>query len=377
MARRKVFLHLGLAGTGAAFIEPALLVHAEGLAAVGVSAPAISQEELFRVALEIRRTHKEHGYQRTEVEGTWAEVCRRFRRTQGTVVLSHELLAAAAADQAAQLLDALAGLEVHLVLTVRDPGTQVLAQWSEQVKAGGSLSFAEFREQILAPDSGSDTALQFWAGQDVEAVLARWGALVPSERVHVLPVPHTDDPRPAVWAELGRLVGFDAAAFPLGARAIQPALGSTEVAVLRGVNQAIDGQIDGQLRRTVVKRYFAERVLGTGEARVASVPRDLYDDLVVLAERWQKAIANGGYDVRGSLDDLLPLKPAKGTFAPDDVRKTDRLRSTTDALAQVLVEVARLREHNEQLEIRNAKLDKKRKKLKAKLQNPPGLDQRG
>ena len=356
MARRKVFLHLGLAGTGAAFLEPALLAHAEGLAAVGVSAPAISEEELFRVALEIRRTHQEHGYERIEVEGTWAELCRRFRRSHGTVVLGQEMLAAADPSQAALLLDSLAGFEVHLVFTVRDPGTQVLAQWAELVKAGGSLSFAEFREQAFAPD--------------VEGVLARWATLVPPPRVHVLPVPRVDDPRPAIWAELGRLVGFDASAFPLGARTSQPALGSTEVAVLRGVNEAIDDQIDGQLRRTVVKRYFAERVLGSTEARLTRVPADLYDDLVVLAERWQKSIANSGYDVRGSLDDLIPAKPAKGGVAPDDVRKSDRLRSTTDALAQVLVEVARLREHNEQLEIRNAELEKKRKKLAAKLSQP-------
>jgi hypothetical protein len=371
MARRKVFLHLGLAGTGAAFLEPALLAHAEGLAAVGVNAPAVSEAEMFRVALEIRRTHKEHGYERGEVEGSWEELCRRFRRGHGTVVLGQEMLAAADADQAALFLDASAGFDVHLVFTVRDPGTQVLAQWAELVKTGGSLSFAEFREQILAPARDSETAIRFWGDQDVEGVLARWAALVSPPRVHVLPVPRVDDPRAAIWAEFGRLVGFDASAFPLGARAVQPALGSTEVAVLRGVNEAIDDQIDGQLRRTVVKRYFAERVLGSTDARLTRVPADLYDDLVVLAERWQKSIANSGYDVRGSLDDLIPVKPAKSGVAPDDIRKSDRLRSTTDALAQVLVEVARLREHNEQLEIRNAELEKKRKKLKARLSQPP------
>ena len=40
MSRRKVYLHIGLPGTGAAFIEQALLTHAEGLAAVGVDVAA-------------------------------------------------------------------------------------------------------------------------------------------------------------------------------------------------------------------------------------------------------------------------------------------------------------------------------------------------
>ena len=52
----------------------------------------------------------------------------------------------------------------------------------------------------------------------------------------------------------------------------------------------------------------------------------------------------------------------------------DRLRTTTNALADVLVEVARLREHNEQLEIRNAKLLRKRKKLKRKLAESEAAD---
>ena len=364
MARRKVFLHLGLADTGTAFVERALLAHSEGLAGIGVEAPAISTEEMFRVALEIRRTHTEVGYTRGEVEGTWAALCRRVRRGRGTVVLSQELLAAADPDQAELLIDALAGLEVHLVLTVRDPAAQLTAAWAGHVKSGESVSFGRFRDQIMAPDRDSETARRFWAAQDVEAVLAQWTGLVRPGRIHVIPLRQIQDPRAEVWKELGRIVGFDAAAFPLGPRAAQPELGPTEVAVLRGVNRAIDGRIEGQLRRTVVKRYFAERVLGAPDAVATTVPAEAYDDLVELAERWQKVIANKGYDVRGNLDELIP-SPAR--IGKPGVKRAEKLQATTDALADVLVEVARLREHNEQLEIRNAKLERKKAKLKKKL----------
>jgi len=364
MARRTVYLHVGLADTGTAFVEGALLAHTEGLATVGVEAPAISAEEMFRMALEILRMHKDYGYTRSEVEGTWAALCRRFRRGRGTVVLSQELLAAADADQAALLLDGLAGFEVHLVLTVRDPAAQLTAAWAEHVKSGESVSFGGFRDQITAPERDTATARRFWAAQDVEGVLARWSALVRPNRIHVVPVAQIEDPRTQVWQELGRIVGFDATAFPLGPRAVQPELGPTEIAVLRGVNRAIDGRIDGQLRRTVVKRYFAERVLGAPDAVTTPVPARAYGDLVDLAERWQKVIANKGYDVRGNLDELIPSASRIGKAG---VKRADRLQATTDALADVLVEVARLREHNEQLEIRNAKLEKKRAKLQAKL----------
>ena len=82
-------------------------------------------------------------------------------------------------------------------------------------------------------------------------------------RVHVIAVPKEADPRASIWAAFADVVGFDASVFaPDVARCSQPSLGTTEVAVLRGVNEAIDGRIEGQLRRTVVKRYFADRVLG-------------------------------------------------------------------------------------------------------------------
>ena len=374
MTRRKVYLHIGLPDTGAAFIEQALLTHAEGLAAAGVDVAASSTEELLRAAVEIRRDHKEWGYQRSDVEGTWAELCRRVFKSKRTSVVSLELVAAASAKQVDLLLDGVAGREVHLVVTVRDPGSQVAAGWEESIKSGGSVSFTTFHERIMDANRAHAQARGFWAGQDLVEVLDRWRR-VAAHRVHLIVVPKQADPRASIWAAFADVVGFDATLFPSDvARCSQRSLGTTEVAVLRGVNEAIDGRIDGQLRRTVVKRYLAHRVLGEAAARPAAPPPELYDDLLSRAEAWQKKIANAGYDVRGDLDDLLPDEPEKSAISPDEVRTKDRLRTTTNALADVLVEVARLREHNEQLEIRNAKLLRKRKKLKRKLAESEAAD---
>ncbi len=368
MARRKIFLHIGLAGTGAGFVEQALLTHAESLAAAGVDVPWRSSEELLRAVVEIRRTHKAWGYERSEVEGAWAALCRRVFKGKGTAVVSQDLLATADHDQAALLLDGLSGRDIHLVLTVRDPATQIAHGWGEAIRSGDSVSFGRFRRRVLDAQREHDQSQEFWAAQDLGEVLDRWGPLVKPERVHVVVVPRGGDPRPAIWEQLAALVGFDAEAFPATvARAAQPTLGPTEVAVLRGVNRAIDGRIEGQLRRAVVKRYFADRVLGGTDHPLPPLPQEDFDVLVKVAERWQKQIANAGYDVRGELADLLPTPPAKAALSPDDVPAKERLKTTTDALADVLVEVARLREHNERLEIRNAKLQKKRKKLKQKL----------
>ena len=368
MARRKAFVHIGLPRTGTGFVEHALTTHRVALADAGIVVPAISAEEMFRAAIEIRCDHKAWGYKRVEVEGAWAGVCRRARKLKGTHLITQELLAGATTDQISLLLDGLAGLEVHLVVTLRDPATQIAAEWEECIKSGRSVPFQRFRQRIMDPARVHEHAQRFWLGQHVGEVLDRWGAHVRPDRMHVVVVPRSADPGEHVWSAFGRIVGFDADAFPIaGQRRTPPALGPTEVAVLRGVNEAIDGRIEGQLRRTVVKRYFAERVLGDPDTTPAAVPADMYDDLVDLAEGWSKAIANAGYDVHGDLADLVPAKPSSSLRAPDDVQVEDRLHITTQALANVLVEVARLREHNQALEIRNGKLERKRRKLKQKL----------
>lgn len=368
MARRKAFVHIGLNGTGTTFLDGALATHAESLRGSGLALPAASAEEMFLAAVEITREHKAWDLNRSDVEGAWARICRRGAKAKSDFLVTQDLLAGATKDQAALLLDGLTGLEAHLIITVRDPASTLLGEWEEATKAGQSVSFRRFQERVMDPDRAHDDAASFWSAQDLSEVLDRWASQLNPERVHIIVVPREGDTRGFIWEELGKIAGFDAAALALpGVDAAPASLGRRELSVLRSVNKSIDGRISGQLRRTVLKRFFAERVLTPGDAAPPVVPADLYDDLLVLAERWTKKIVHAGYDLHGSLGDLLPAEPDKKSLLPDDVAAKDQLEATTDALADVLVEVARLREHNERLEVRNAKLEKKRKKLKRKL----------
>lgn len=368
MARRKAFVHIGLNGTGTAFLDGALATHAESLRESGLALAAGSAEEMFLAAVEITRDHRAWDLHRADVEGSWARICRRGVKAKADFLVTQDLLAGATKDQAALLLDGLAGLEAHLIVTVRDPASTLLGEWEEATKAGQSVSFRRFQERVMDPERAHDDASTFWSAQELSEVLDRWAAQLKPERVHIIVVPREGDTRGFIWDALGKIIGFDAEPLSLPGVDTAPAsLGRRELSVLRSVNKSIDGRISGQLRRTVLKRFFAERVLSPSDAAPPVVPADLYDDLLVLAERWSKKVADAGYDVHGTLDDLLPAKPDRKALPPDEVAAKDQLQATTDALADVLVEVARLREHNERLEVRNAKLEKKRKKLKRKL----------
>jgi hypothetical protein len=286
MARRKVYLHVGLPRGGGGFLDAALAEHADALAEAGILHPAVTPDEMFRAAIEIRRDHRAWGYPRKAVEGTWAQICRRAHKGEGAVVLSQELLAACTRQQIELLLDGLSGFQVHVVITVRDS-----------------------------------------AGPDLAEAVARWSLAVKEpQRLHVLVVPTEGDGRAAVWHGLGEIVGFDAATLPLP----EPTLSAH---LVRSLTRGVDG------------------------------PPVTEDELIERAERWRKALADGGYDVHGDSASLLP----QPTAAARPLGLDQQLQLTADLIATLLVEVGELREENQVLLARTDKLEKKRAKLKQRL----------
>src|SRR4051794_10931009 len=180
MGKPKSFLLVGLPHTGVPQLTAALEQHREALAEHGVRVPAKSADEMFRAAVELRREHKAWGLRRRDVEGTWAGICRRALKHRDTVVVGHELLAGASADEIALVVDGLAGTKVHVVVGAGPPDPL----------AG------------LIPSE-----------LDLGDVLTRWGAAVASpDRLHVLV---TDGGLASAWLALGDLVGFDAEELPL------------------------------------------------------------------------------------------------------------------------------------------------------------------
>lgn len=172
MAKKlKAWIHVGMPGAGDV-IEPALAHHHEALVELGVSSVARTPAESFRAGVEMTRSHKAWDLKRADVEGQWSRLVRRAQKARTDLVFSQGLLAAATTEQVALLVDALAGHQVHVVVT-----------------------------------TGND---------DEAAVVGRWSAAVRKpERLHVL---ETDGLAPAeVWKAFGRLVGFGTASLRLDA----------------------------------------------------------------------------------------------------------------------------------------------------------------
>lgn len=364
MAKRRFVIHIGLPHAGGGSLAETLAEHAGPLAEAGVRVPARIASESRRASLEIRRLHSTYGHKRKDVEGSWALLCKRARKegakSHDAVVVSDDLLAGATAEQIALLLDSLTGFEVHVVAVLADPARQLGAAWTDAVRAGSDLELRRFARRVLDPARRLDEAAAFWADQDVPVLLDRWAQeLRRADRVHVV-IPHPDqDPARAAWATMARLLGADPDSVPVAAATSAP--DATSLSVLREVNASVDGRADRRTQRQIVEAHLVRYA----DAAIPAVPADLHEELTELGGAWAKALAEGGYAVTGETTHLLPPGPA--LTAPPDPTLEERLLETTDALADLLVELARTREHAEELAKRNAKLEKKKAKLRTRV----------
>lgn len=140
MAKRLFLLHVGPKPVDASEM-------AEALALGNVVVPDARQETVEHAGIELRRTHKAAGLKRKQVEGAWAEVCRRARKTKAHCFVSLPALFDATPEQVALALDNLSGFKVVLVVTsgftVEPP-----AAWTSAVK--------EARTHVLPSNLGDE-----------------------------------------------------------------------------------------------------------------------------------------------------------------------------------------------------------------------------
>ena len=144
MAKKpKAWIHVGMPGAGDV-IEPALAHHHAALVELGVASVAQTPAESFRAAVEMTRSHKEWGLKRSDVEGQWTRLVRRAQKAKSDLVFSQPLLAGAAPEQVALLVDALAGHQVNVVVTTGiDDETATVQRWSSAVRKPERLHVIE------------------------------------------------------------------------------------------------------------------------------------------------------------------------------------------------------------------------------------------
>lgn len=128
MAKRLFLLHIGPDPVDVSEMTDALALG-------GVVVPDVGADGFARAGIEILRSHKAAGLKRKQVEGAWATLCRRARKTKSDCFVSLPSFFAATPEQAALALDGLPDFKVVLVVTSGFT-SEPPATWLTLVKEG-------------------------------------------------------------------------------------------------------------------------------------------------------------------------------------------------------------------------------------------------
>lgn len=337
---KRVFLHVGapLLGADAAQEE---LWHASGrLARGGVGYPLHGPGDMFAATMDLREM--DWGGRRDPAwTGMWEKVASRARGWDGDrVLLSHELLAGATAEQAARAVASFGDADVHVVFTARDLARQLAADWSEHIRHQHTVSFDRFVDDLveLGIDAPEPFGPMFWGLHDPVHALRAWASAVPNTNVHLVTAPHGAGGVPELWRRFMRLTGIDPEWCDLAALPEEPPLGRVEAELVRLVNGRLRGALGGAYEQLVRRHVAGEILRGRPDARAIVVPERHHAWLADRSHRLVDDLADARYDIVGDLSDLLPDLPVEAAEARDAAPSAEEL---TDAALGVIEAVLR------------------------------------
>jgi hypothetical protein len=339
---RRVFLHIGTPKSGTTYLQEKLALNREAIARQGLTYPATRGGNHFEAALDL--IEERWAGQREVARGQWPVLVAEARKAPGDALISHEILAAASPAQVASAMSAFRDAEVHLVLTARDLGRQLPAEWQEIIKHRGRRSFANFLSRVSAARR-TNPEIWFWRVQAIPDVLTRWGNGLPPDRIHVVTVPQADAPKDLLWRRFAAVLGLDVEAEYVEATDFNPSLGIVETAVLRRLNKLLTGKgVPREVYVDLVREVIARDTLAARPDQIRAVlPERRWPFVEEVAAEWHEWLVGAGVDVVGDLADLQPSRPdyTDGTWIHPDKPPADLVAdAAVEALAAVIQDIA-------------------------------------
>ena len=343
VARPRIFVHVGSPKTGTTFLQQVVWSQRDLAAAQGLTLPLDRFNDHFFATLDVRGLAGKDPHP-LDAMGVWSRlVSASLTSSTPNVLISHELFAAATAEQAKRAMSLFGDADVHLVLTTRDLVRQITAEWQEHVKHRATMTLAEFVTNVR--EASAERKGWFWRVQDPAGIIDRWAGGLPADRVHVVTLPPTGSSPDVLWERFAGLLGMDASAFDLASSRSNTSLGVEQTEVLRQVNAALGDRlpVPGPYPG-VAKDILAHQILVQRKGAPISLDADDIKFAVVESQRVADALGERGVDVVGSLDELVPdLEESLAKASPQayDVPPAERLLDeSVHALADLLVELS-------------------------------------
>jgi hypothetical protein len=332
-----VYLHVGLKKTGTSYLQSIFRASTEELLGQGLALVPKHEPAGHRLALAILG--------RKTAGDPLGALPRQLAAASGNrCLITQEKLGGADAQQITGLAPALAGHELHVVVTVRDVARTIPSAWQQYVKAGRPDRYDEFLDALLS-EQRTDITQAFWRDHGVVDLVRRWGRLTTPSRTHVVVVPPEGSPPEMLLSRFCTVIGVQPDGLANAVAARNESLGLAQVEVLRRLNET-RGDHAAAIYGQVYKREFARGVLAAQQGRRPVLPAGSEPWCRTYTERVVAELGSGGYDVVGDLEDLRPPGSAF-TAQPQEVSDPELSTAAIAALGALLDrragEVARAR----------------------------------
>jgi len=338
----RVFLHIGAPKTGTTYLQQVLHRNRDALEAAGVLYPRVVGDAHHTAVWDVRApTERDFG---RNVSGDWGKAVRLVDAWTGTAVMSSELFVYAEPDECLRALTAFApGTEVHVIYTARDLVRQAPAVWQERVKNQHTLGFGPFIADALGR-SETNMAKGFWRAQDLAAALERWSQGLSPEQVHVVTTPPAGSAPTLLWDRFAGVLGLAGASYDTDIPVVNTSLSVTAAEVLRRFNVRHGHEMTHlQYRRVVRKGLFDVLNDVVEDTSKLTLARSEYTALSKRSKAGADAAQSRGYDIAGSLDDLVPT-PARqlekhelGGRRPDNIDESEVAAALLDVVNTLLL----------------------------------------
>ena len=190
MSLGKLFVHIGGPKTGTTAIQSALAEKRQTLRENGFLYPGIEINQQLAMYPLIRVPGYDHFVSKDPT--LWNETIAEVNDWSGDVILSGEALFMAPAEVVAEILKSFKNTQIKILITARSGHEIVVSHWQESVKAGDSISLAQYADEVaLGPEHATWKSFTYWAIAYCGSPIDTWASVAGIENVVVQSVDTT------------------------------------------------------------------------------------------------------------------------------------------------------------------------------------------
>lgn len=308
MSPPTVVLHIGAMKTGTSYLQSVLEQNKEVLDDRKILWPGTSWKDQRLATQDLLAS----GRKGTSDLKSWQQLADQLVSYGGEMSLvSMEFLSFAPNDVVERAMKSLAPARVRVVLTARDLGRAIPAQWQESMQNMHEWSYADYLAGIMAdPAEETREGRHFWVRQDWAKILRSWQPWVHPEDLVIATLPPSGAAAETLWLRFCFAIGVDPEGFDLEGFE-NDSLGAVSAELMHRLSIEARKRGFKPNEFLLFKRILAKRVLAKRRASEPAivVPPEQRDWLDERSRRLIDEVRAVGPQVVGDLDDLIPRWP--------------------------------------------------------------------